>query len=150
MTKRKKQPKAGARGKRGRGRSQAKGKRTPGKTKRRAPMSKQSNLSSAEVSILGKMATLDPESPRYRVLEAALAFKSSWIILGEHLSEVLKTGLWKAWGFKSFERYCGEESFVSSSTARKLVKSFNWLGEEAPELLPSTWTEDGRVKPPKD
>lgn len=81
------------------------------------------------------MAELDPDSPRYRVLEAALAFKSSWIILGEHLAEVLRTGLWRGWGYASFERYCGDEIHVTSSTAKKLVRGFQWLGAEAPELL---------------
>lgn len=92
-------------------------------------------MSRAEVSILAKMAELDPDSPRYRVLEAALAFKSSWIILGEHLAEVVRTGLWRGWGYASFERYCGDEIHVTSSTAKKLVRGFQWLGAEAPELL---------------
>lgn len=101
---------------------------------RRAP-NKATDMSRAEVTILAKMAELDPDSPRYRVLEAALAFKSSWIILGEHLAEVLRTGLWRGWGYASFERYCGDEIHVTSSTAKKLVRGFQWLGAEAPELL---------------
>ncbi len=102
---------------------------------RKAP-SKQTDLSRAEVSIMARMRELDADSPRYRVLEAALAFKSSWIILGEHLADVLRTGLWRGWGYASFERYCADEVHVTSSTAKKLVRSFQWLGEEAPELLP--------------
>ena len=115
---------------------------------RRARMSKGSDMSRAEVSILGKMATLDPETPRYRTLEAALAFKSSWIILGEHLTEVLRTGLWKGWGFASFERYCTDEIHVTPVTAKKLVRSFQWLDEEAPELVPRI-NEHGRVAVPR-
>lgn len=103
---------------------------------RRAAMSKAADLSSAEVSILGRMATLEPNTPRYRTLEAALAFKSSWIILGEHLAEVLRTGLWRGWGYASFERYCAEEIHTTPATAKKLVRSFQWLGAEAPEYLP--------------
>lgn len=103
---------------------------------RRAAMSKAADLSSAEVSILGRMATLEPNTPRYRTLEAALAFKSSWIILGEHVAEVLRTGLWRGWGYASFERYCTDEIHTTPATAKKLVRSFQWLGAEAPEYLP--------------
>ncbi|MCC7074660.1 MAG: hypothetical protein IT383_25350 [Deltaproteobacteria bacterium] len=82
------------------------------------------------------MADLDPDTPRYHVLEAALAFKSSWILLGQHLAEVLRTGLWKGWGYASFERYATDELHVTPATAKKLVRSFQWLGAEAPEYLP--------------
>lgn len=99
-------------------------------------MSKAADLSSAEVSIMVRMASLDPDTPRFRVLEAALAFKSSWIILGEHLADVLRTGLWKGWGYASFERYSTDELHVMPATAKKLVRSFHWLGAEAPEYLP--------------
>jgi hypothetical protein len=123
--------------------------RTPVKRAKpkRAPMSKAADLSRAEVSIMGRMAELDPDSPRYRILEAALAFKSSWIILGEHLAEVSKSGLWRGWGYPSFERYCADELFITSATAKKLVRSFLWLGAEAPELLPKV--QEGRVVLPK-
>lgn len=111
---------------------------TPSKraTAHRAPMSKAADLSKAEVSIMARMASLDPDTPRFRVLEAALAFKSSWIILGEHLADVLRTGLWKGWGYASFERYSTDELHVLPATAKKLVRSFQWLGSEAPEFLP--------------
>lgn len=104
-----------------------------------APISKMSKapaMTHAEVSILGRLATLDETSPRYRVLESALAFKSSWVILGEHLSEILKNQFYKGWGFASFERYCADELFITAATAKKLVRSFTWLGDEAPEYLP--------------
>ena len=93
-------------------------------------------MTHAEVSILGRLATLDEGSPRYLVLESALAFKSSWVILGEHLAEILKNQLYKSWGFASFERYCADELFITAATAKKLVRSFTWLGDEAPEYLP--------------
>lgn len=99
-------------------------------------MSKAPDLTHAEVSILGKMAGLDEGSERYRVLEAALAFKSSWVVLGEHLAAILKNQAFKGWGYASFERFCGDELFLSAATAKKLVRSWSWLGEEAPEYLP--------------
>jgi hypothetical protein len=109
--------------------------------KKKAPratskMSKAPDLTHAEVSILGKMAGLDEGSERYRVLEAALAFKSSWVVLGEHLAAVLKASAFKTWGYASFERFCADELFLSAATAKKLVRSWSWLGEEAPEYLP--------------
>ena len=82
------------------------------------------------------MAGLDPSTPRYHVLEAALAFKSSWIVLGEHVAEVLRTGLWRGWGYASFERYSATELHLAPATAKKLVRSYQWLGAEAPEYLP--------------
>jgi hypothetical protein len=128
--------------------SKAPGK-APGKRAkpRRAPMSKAADLSRAEVSIMARMADLEADTPRYQVLEAALAFKSSWIILGEHLATVAKTQLWKGWGYISFERYCSDELFITAATAKKLVRSFIWLGEEAPEYVPTV--KEGRIALPK-
>jgi hypothetical protein len=110
-----------------------------------SPMSKSASLSRAEVSLMHRMAGLEVDSPRYQILEAALAFKSSWIILGEHLSSVAQSGLWRTWGYASFERYCAEELFLTTATAKKLVRSFEWLGEEAPELVPQR--KEGRFVP---
>lgn len=114
----------------------------------RAAMSKSADMSRAELSIMHRMASLEPDSPRYRALEAALAFKSSWIILGEHLTTVARMGLWRGWGYASFERYCAEEVHVSAATAKKLVRSFQWLGEEAPEYLPTI--SEGRILPSRE
>jgi hypothetical protein len=116
------------------------------RAKPRRAHNKASDMSRAEVSILAKMAELDRDSPRFRVLEAALAFMSSWIILGEHLAEVVRTGLWRGWGYASFERYCGDEIHVTSSTAKKLVRGFQWLGAEAPELL--AYKTESQVREP--
>jgi hypothetical protein len=102
----------------------------------KARMSKPVELTHAEVSILGRMADVEADTPRYRVLESALAFKSSWVVLGEHLSEVVKSSAFKTWGYASFERYCSDELFLSMATAKKLVRSWQWLGDEAPEYLP--------------
>jgi hypothetical protein len=99
-------------------------------------MSAQSKLSRAEEAILAKMGDLDPDSPRFRVLEAALAFKASWVIFAEHLSDVARMEAFRAWGYASFAAYCSEELFVSTATAKKLVKSFRWLESEAPTYLP--------------
>lgn len=111
---------------------------------RRRPMST-NGLTRAEAAIMERMAALSPDDPRYQVLESALAFKASWVILGEHLNEVYLQRAFKDWGFSSFARYCTDELQVTSSTARKLVRSYQWLGEEAPNLIPRV--EQGRVLP---
>ena len=126
-----------------------KSKKAPSKrVKPRKAASKATDMSRAEVSILSKMAELDQDSPRYQTLEAALAFKASWIILGEHLHDVVRTGLWRGWGYASFERYCADEIHVTASTAKKLVRGFQWLGSEAPEYLPAV--KEARTRAPKD
>jgi hypothetical protein len=101
-----------------------------------SPMSKAADLSRAEVSIMSRMAELEEETPRYQVLQSALAFKSSWVVLGEQLAKVMEGGWFRTWGYASFERFCADELFISAGTAKKLVRSFSWLGEEAPEYLP--------------
>jgi len=95
------------------------------------------SLTRAEVAILARMGELDPHAPRYQVLEAALTFKASWVILGEHLSSVARAGAYREWGYSTFELYCSDEVHVTAPTARKLVKSYDWLGSEAPEYIPA-------------
>lgn len=111
-------------------------------------MSKAQPFTRAEVDILARMGQLDPTEPRYRVLEAALAFKSSWVILGEHLADVSKSGLWRGWGYASFERYCTDEVHVTVATARKLVKGYDWLKVESPEYVTARGNKP--LPPPPD
>lgn len=92
-----------------------------------------SNMTRAEEAILAKMSSLNPSEPRYRVLEATLTFKASWIILAEHLTQVASEKLFKTWGFRSFEQYCNNELHVGPSTAKKLIRSYSWIRDEAPE-----------------
>jgi hypothetical protein len=58
-----------------------------------------------------------------------------------------RSGSFRQWGHASFESYCSDEVHVSAATARKLVKSYAWLGAEAPELLPP---HDGPRMLPRD
>lgn len=103
--------------------------------KRRAPMTSDA-LTRAERLILERMEKLDANDPRYQVLEAALAFKASWVMLAEHLADVARGKAYKQWGYSTFARYCSDEVHITGSTAKKLVKSYDWIEEEAPELLP--------------
>lgn len=113
------------------------------------------SLTQAETAILERMSELSPSDPRYSVLEAALAFKASWVILGERLHEIYAQKTYKQWGYATFARYCADEVHVSTGTARKLVRSYGWLGEEAPDLLPdhgrsSSSTDRARLRPIPD
>lgn len=118
----------------------AKGKPIAPRTKvakrKRAAMNKDIVLTRAEQAIMERMAELSPDDPRYQVLESALAFKASWVILGEHLADVMQNQRYRTWGFSSFGRYCSDELRVTQTTAKKLVRSYQWLDDEAPELVP--------------
>ena len=92
-------------------------------------------LTQSEKAILALMKTLEPESLRYQVLEAALAFKGSWIFLAEKLTEVHQTSAFKDWGHKGLVSYSQQELHVTSSTVKKLVRGFQWLQNEAPQYI---------------
>ncbi len=83
-----------------------------------------------------RLDTLSPDDPRYKVLEAALGFKASWVMLAEHLSDVYASKQYLLWGYPTFATYCVEEVHVTSATAKKLVRSYHWLEDEAPQLKP--------------
>ena len=90
-----------------------------------------------------RMETLDPSSYRYKVLETARNFKSSWITLGQYLHTVHKDKLYKDWGYLTFEAYCSKEIGVRQATAVKLLKSYAFLEKEEPAYLKNRVFGDG-------
>ena len=78
---------------------------------------------------------LDPGSPRFRVLTTAKRFKSTWVELGEELLKVSRAGLFREWGYASFETYCRQELRLRQPTAEKLTHAYRYLEQEEPELL---------------
>ena len=88
-----------------------------------------------EMAIERIMGELDPQSERYRVLATARQFKSSWVELGEKLLEVQQKGLFRHWGYDSFEDYCAREVRIKQPTAQKLTLAYRFLEKEEPELL---------------
>ena len=82
-----------------------------------------------------QMGSLSPESLRYRVLESAKNFKTSWMELGQYLYSVYKDKLFRDWGYGTFEAYCAKEIGVRQQTAVKLLKSYYFLEKEEPEYL---------------
>lgn len=93
------------------------------------------------------MENLSPESLRYRVLECAKTFKSSWIELGRHLYAVYKDKLYRDWGHSTFEVYCAKEIGVRQQTAVKLLKSYYFLEKEEPEYLKNREEEKPAATP---
>lgn len=92
------------------------------------------------------MQELDPESDRYQVLATAKRFKSSWVELGEKLLRVSREGLFRQWGYDSFEEYCSREVRIKKPTAEKLTLAYRYMEKDEPELI-SRRTE---LKPPPD
>ncbi len=72
---------------------------------------------------------------RADVLQRARRFKSSWIELGEALSNVRRSGDFKRWGYESFEDYARVELHLRQETVEKLLGSFLFLKKRAPQVL---------------
>jgi hypothetical protein len=85
--------------------------------------------------IEGKMEGIDENSIRYRVLQNAKNFKTSWMELGQSLVSVYKDKLFKEWGFISFDGYAAKEIGIRKQTALKLMQSYYFLVKEEPVYL---------------
>jgi hypothetical protein len=102
--------------------------------------------SKGEMIIERIMRELDPGSERYQVLATAKRFKSSWVELGEKLLLVSRQGLFRSWGYESFEEYCTREIHIKQPTARKLTLAYRFMEKEEPELM----ARQTELKPPPD
>lgn len=98
-------------------------------------MPEQPPKTKAELHMEEIMQQLDPASERYRVLNSARRFKSSWVELGEELLKVNRGHLYRDWGYESFEDYCAQEVRIKKPTAQKLTRAYNYLAQEEPQLL---------------
>ncbi|MDP8236630.1 MAG: hypothetical protein P9M08_09615 [Candidatus Erginobacter occultus] len=92
------------------------------------------------------MEDLEPESLRFHVLDAVKRFKGNWLELGRFVSAVEKQGVFRDWGFATFDSYCTRELKLKRPTVVKLLNSFRFLKKEEPEFL-STALSAGE-KPP--
>jgi len=88
-----------------------------------------------------KMAGLDENSLRYRILEDAKNFKTSWVSLGRALYAVWKDKLYKEWGYTDFDLYTSREIGLRKPTALKLLRSYYFLEKEEPEYLTRDYAE---------
>lgn len=92
-------------------------------------------MTAAAERIQSRIEDLPEDSMRRRVLECARQFKASWVDLGRMLSEVRREGLWREWGYASFEAYCAKELFIRKQTADKLTMSYGFLSRHEPSLV---------------
>ncbi len=84
-----------------------------------------------------KMEDVGSDGFRYRVLESAKDFKSSWLGLGQVLFSVWKEKMYKEWGYQEFETYVSKEIGIKKQTALKLLRSYSFLEKEEPGYLES-------------
>ncbi len=75
----------------------------------------------------------DPE--RVELLRRTRRFKSSWLELGEALTEVKRGKSWERWGYETFEAYAKAELKLRMDTVEKLTGSYMFLHKRAPEVL---------------
>lgn len=83
----------------------------------------------------GRMEGIDENSIRYRVLQNAKNFKTSWIELGQSLHAVYKDKLYRDWDFLTFDAYTAKEIGIRKTTALKLLQSYYFLEKEEPAYL---------------
>jgi len=96
-------------------------------------------------NIEDKMSELDKGSLRYRILESARRFKTSWISLGQSLYAVWKDKLYKDWGYGNFDIYTVREIGIRKNTAMKLLRSYYFLEKEEPEYLRNDYVSQTSV-----
>ena len=84
-----------------------------------------------------QLAAIEPGTLRHHALSAARDFKTSWIELGRALYAVWKDRAFKEWGFLTFEAYCAKEIGIQALTAKKLLRSYAFLEQHEPRLLPT-------------
>ena len=94
-----------------------------------------------------KMTGIEEGSIRYRVLQSAKNFKTSWIDLGGALYSVWKDKSYKEWGYMTFDAYSQKEIGIKKATAMKLLKSYYFLEKEEPVYLQK---EDSESRSPAD
>ena len=82
-----------------------------------------------------KMEGMDRDSLRYRTLDSAKKFKTSWIELAQALYSVWKDKIYKKWGYAMFDAYTSKEIGIKKQTAMKLLKSYYFLEKEEPSYL---------------
>ncbi|MFL5300802.1 MAG: hypothetical protein ACJ79R_10730, partial [Anaeromyxobacteraceae bacterium] len=104
-------------------------------------------MTAAAEKIESHLEQLPEGTLRRRVLECARQFKSSWVELGRMLSEVKRDALWREWGFKSFDAYCGKELFIRKATAEKLTMSYGFIERHEPAVARGGREAEARPAP---
>jgi len=94
-----------------------------------------------------RLAELDPDEPRAKILLALRQFRSSWIELGRLLSQIAYDGDYKDWGYDDFEMYCAKELGLKRPTVQKLILSYNYMKKHEPKRL-EAWEVDSSATLP--
>jgi len=88
-----------------------------------------------------KMEGVAPDSLRYKVLDNAKMFKTSWVGLGQALYAVWKDKSYREWGYIKFDTYTAKEIGIRKQTALKLLRSYFFLEKEEPQYLTKEYSE---------
>jgi len=102
-------------------------------------------MTTTEQRLAARAEDLPEGSVRRGAIEGARRFKAAWVEFGRILAEVRRGGLWREWGYPSFERYCSRELFLRPATADKLTASYAFLERHEPDLARPR--ADGRAPP---
>jgi len=78
---------------------------------------------------------------REQTKKIAHAHKASWLKLAEYLKQVYEGKHYKAWGFLTFAAYCEKELELKQSQISKMIKSYDFLEEEAPAVVKAVHDE---------
>ncbi len=92
-----------------------------------------------------RMEDMDKNSLRYRTLQSAKNFKTSWIEFAQALYSVWKDKIYKKWGYNTFDAYTSKEIGIKKQTAMKLLKSYYFLEKEEPAYLKEEYAESPDV-----
>lgn len=82
-----------------------------------------------------QISEINPESVRSKALVSLRDFRSSWVKLGQYLTEIAYGGDYKEWGYDDFEVYCASELGLKKPTVKKLMVSYNYMKSYEPGLL---------------
>lgn len=91
--------------------------------------------SKTEQHIENLLKQVKPGSTRHTILHSAKQFKSSWVELGQLLSEVRNAQLYQEWGYADFADYCAREIRIRRLTADKLTHAYHYIREHNPTTL---------------
>jgi len=83
---------------------------------------------------------------RDRALDLCKDFKLSWLAIGQTLHAIEEDKLYHVWGFEKLQDYTEKELGLELATARKLIKSYLYLVDEAPQVLREDFSQ-GRSLP---
>ncbi len=91
-----------------------------------------------------KIATLPPESLRYKILVAVRHFRASWVALAKLLHQVAYDNTYRQWGYEEFDLYCAQELGLKRPTVKKLLLSYNYMQQHEPERI-SSYEQGGKA-----